>query len=165
MFNKIGYSWYNIHFLRVAHGSIWNQTTNIQGKDDIDHKRGDTVDQILQTRRSKCRKVHPEMQVAIIDVQFHSFLYCKEKIIITRRNYLNIIIPNFNFNRPEYKIPGLYVIDSIVRQSRHQFGPDKDVFAPRFAKNIQLTFYHLYKCSEEEKVYISLVSFLIFLNS
>ena len=40
--------------------------------------------------------------------------------------------------RNEYKIPGLYVIDSIVRQSRHQFGPDKDVFAPRFAKNIQV---------------------------
>ena len=40
--------------------------------------------------------------------------------------------------RTEYKIPGLYVIDSIVRQSRHQFGPEKDVFAPRFAKNIQV---------------------------
>ena len=53
--------------------------------------------------------------------------------------------------KPEYKIPGLYVIDSIVRQSRHQFGPDKDVFAIRFAKNAQVTFYHLYKCSEEEK--------------
>jgi hypothetical protein len=25
------------------------------------------------------------------------------------------------------------------------------VFAPRFAKNAQLTFYHLYKCAEEEK--------------
>ena len=54
--------------------------------------------------------------------------------------------------RPEYKIPGLYVIDSIVRQSRHQFGAAKDVFAPRFAKNVQVTFYHLYKCPEEEKV-------------
>ncbi len=53
--------------------------------------------------------------------------------------------------RPEYKIPGLYVIDSIVRQSRHQFGPDKDVFAPRFSKNVKLTFYHLYKCAEEDK--------------
>ena len=78
MFIQIGYSWYNMHFLRVAHGSIWNQTTNIQGKNDIDHKRGDTVDQILQTRRSKCRKVHPEMQVVIIDKQFHPFLYRKE---------------------------------------------------------------------------------------
>ena len=54
--------------------------------------------------------------------------------------------------RPEYKIPGLYVIDSIVRQSRHQFGAAKDVFAPRFAKNVLVTFYHLYKCAEEEKV-------------
>ena len=53
--------------------------------------------------------------------------------------------------KQEYKIPGLYVIDSIVRQSRHQFGADKDVFAPRFAKNSLITFYHLYKCSEEEK--------------
>jgi hypothetical protein len=32
--------------------------------------------------------------------------------------------------RPEYKIPGLYVIDSIVKQSRHQFGAINDVFAP-----------------------------------
>jgi hypothetical protein len=29
--------------------------------------------------------------------------------------------------------------------------PFQDVFAPRFAKNAQLTFYHLYKCAEEEK--------------
>lgn len=53
--------------------------------------------------------------------------------------------------RTEYKIPGIYVIDSIVRQSRHQFGPDKDVFAPRFARNIQTTFVHLFKCPPEEK--------------
>merc|ERR1719188_712661 len=53
--------------------------------------------------------------------------------------------------RPEYKIPGLYVIDSIVRQSRHQFGADKDVFAARFARNSHITFHHLYKCGEEEK--------------
>ena len=53
--------------------------------------------------------------------------------------------------KQEYKIPGLYVIDSIVRQSRHQFGPEKDLFAPRFAKNSLITFYHLYKCAEEEK--------------
>ena len=98
----------------------------------------------------KCR------QLLLISNFIH--FYTAKKIIITRRSHLNIIIPNLIFNRPEYKIPGLYVIDSIVRQSRHQFGPDKDVFAPRFAKNIQLTFYHLYKCSEEEKVFIFLVS-------
>ncbi|EFX73222.1 hypothetical protein DAPPUDRAFT_14394, partial [Daphnia pulex] len=53
--------------------------------------------------------------------------------------------------RPEYKIPGLYVIDSIVRQSRHQFGADKDVFAPRFSKNVTYTFYFIYQCTGEEK--------------
>ncbi|XP_059350195.1 SR-related and CTD-associated factor 4-like isoform X1 [Daphnia carinata] len=53
--------------------------------------------------------------------------------------------------RPEYKIPGLYVIDSIVRQSRHQFGADKDVFAPRFSKNVTYTFYFIYQCTVEEK--------------
>lgn len=53
--------------------------------------------------------------------------------------------------KPEYKIPGLYVIDSIVRQSRHQFG-QKDVFAPRFARNMEDTFAHLFRCSQEDKV-------------
>ena len=53
--------------------------------------------------------------------------------------------------RTEYKIPGLYVIDSIVRQSRHQFGVDRDVFAPRFAKNLSTTFYHIFKCPAEDK--------------
>ncbi|GLH05488.1 Putative RNA-binding protein 16 [Gryllus bimaculatus] len=53
--------------------------------------------------------------------------------------------------KPEYKVPGLYVIDSIVRQSRHQFGADKDVFAPRFAKNMQNTFVNLFKCPPEDK--------------
>ncbi|XP_052888222.1 SR-related and CTD-associated factor 8 [Anopheles moucheti] len=51
----------------------------------------------------------------------------------------------------EYKIPGLYVIDSIVRQSRHQFGPEKDVFAPRFARNMESTFAHLFRCPPEDK--------------
>lgn len=54
--------------------------------------------------------------------------------------------------KPEYKVPGLYVIDSIVRQSRHQFGMEKDVFAPRFSKNIISTFQHLYRCPSDDKV-------------
>lgn len=54
--------------------------------------------------------------------------------------------------KPEYKIPGLYVIDSIVRQSRHQFGPDKDFFAPRFSRNMQATFVYLFRCPPEDKV-------------
>nr|XP_015825905.2 SR-related and CTD-associated factor 8 [Nothobranchius furzeri] len=53
--------------------------------------------------------------------------------------------------KPEYKVPGLYVIDSIVRQSRHQFGTEKDVFAPRFSKNIIATFQYLYRCPPDDK--------------
>ncbi|XP_059608121.1 SR-related and CTD-associated factor 4 [Phlebotomus argentipes] len=53
--------------------------------------------------------------------------------------------------KPEYKVPGLYVIDAIVRQSRHQFGPEKDVFAPRFALNMQQTFANLFRCTPEDK--------------
>ena len=52
--------------------------------------------------------------------------------------------------RPEYKVPGLYVMDSIVRQARHQFPNEKEVFAPRFAKNIQATFKNLLRCRESE---------------
>ncbi|XP_034405159.1 SR-related and CTD-associated factor 4-like isoform X2 [Cyclopterus lumpus] len=53
--------------------------------------------------------------------------------------------------KPELKIPGLYVVDSIVRQSRHQFGVDKDVFGPRFLKNFTDTFQNLYRCPEDDK--------------
>lgn len=53
--------------------------------------------------------------------------------------------------KPELKVPGLYVVDSIVRQSRHQFGVEKDVFGPRFLKNFTETFQNLYRCSEDDK--------------
>ncbi|TMS07528.1 Splicing factor, arginine/serine-rich 15 [Larimichthys crocea] len=53
--------------------------------------------------------------------------------------------------KPELKVPGLYVVDSIVRQSRHQFGVDKDVFGPRFLKNFNDTFQNLYRCPEDDK--------------
>lgn len=57
--------------------------------------------------------------------------------------------------KPEYKVPGLYVVDSIVRQSRHQFGADKDVFGPRFTKNITGTFENLCLCPTEDRVRMS----------
>ncbi|XP_053503027.1 SR-related and CTD-associated factor 4b [Ictalurus furcatus] len=52
---------------------------------------------------------------------------------------------------PMLKVPGLYVVDSIIRQSRHQFGEDKDVFGPRFLKNISTTFQSLYECPPDDK--------------
>uniref|UniRef100_A0A4W5JRK0 CID domain-containing protein n=1 Tax=Hucho hucho TaxID=62062 RepID=A0A4W5JRK0_9TELE len=53
--------------------------------------------------------------------------------------------------KPELKVPGLYVVDSIVRQSRHQFGVDKDVYGPRFQKNFSPTFQNLYLCPHDDK--------------
>lgn len=53
---------------------------------------------------------------------------------------------------PDYKVPGLYVIDSIVRQSRHQFGVDRDVFAARFSNNLESTFENLFAgCNPDDK--------------
>lgn len=67
--------------------------------------------------------------------------------------------------KPEYKVPGLYVIDSIVRQSRHQFGQEKDVYAPRFTKNIVVTFQNLFKCPTDERVRCWQILFCFFLNT
>ncbi|XP_056613069.1 SR-related and CTD-associated factor 4b isoform X2 [Triplophysa dalaica] len=53
--------------------------------------------------------------------------------------------------KPDLKVAGLYVVDSIIRQSRHQFGADKDVFGPRFLKNFSVTFQNLYECPVDDK--------------
>ena len=53
---------------------------------------------------------------------------------------------------PEYKLSGLYVVDSIVRQSRHQFGTEKDVFGPRFSKNFEKTFKNIFLCTPSDQV-------------
>ncbi|XP_068069655.1 SR-related and CTD-associated factor 4b isoform X1 [Danio rerio] len=53
--------------------------------------------------------------------------------------------------KPDLKVPGLYVVDSIIRQSRHQFGADKDLFGPRFLKNFTVTFQNLFECPEDDK--------------
>lgn len=52
------------------------------------------------------------------------------------------------------------MVDSIVRQSRHQFGADKDVFGPRFTKNITGTFENLCLCPIEDRVRILAEMFL-----
>ncbi|XP_067307392.1 SR-related and CTD-associated factor 4b [Pseudorasbora parva] len=56
--------------------------------------------------------------------------------------------------KPDLKVAGLYVVDSIIRQSRHQFGADKDLFGPRFLKNFTVTFQNLFQCPAEDKVKI-----------
>jgi len=55
--------------------------------------------------------------------------------------------------QPEYKLPGLYVIDAIVRESRRQFSPEKDLYAPRFSKNFEAIFSNLLTlCPSSDKV-------------
>jgi len=65
--------------------------------------------------------------------------------------------------RPEYKIPGLYVVDSIIRQSRHQFGPEKDVYGPRFMRNIVVLFHSVLSCPSDDIVGVA-ISISIIIN-
>ncbi|VDP68582.1 unnamed protein product [Schistosoma mattheei] len=51
---------------------------------------------------------------------------------------------------PEYKVPGLYVIDAIVRQSQY-FYREKDVYGPRFLRNLVPVFISLINCNEKDK--------------
>ena len=51
-----------------------------------------------------------------------------------------------------YKLPALYVIDSIVRQSKHQFNESKEMYGPRFGKRLDKIFSMLYQCTEADKV-------------
>ena len=61
---------------------------------------------------------------------------------------------------PEYKLPGLYVVDSIVRQSRHQFGTEKDTFGPRFSKNFEKTFRNIFLCTPSDQVCAKVFKFI-----
>ena len=63
--------------------------------------------------------------------------------------------------RPEYKVPGLYVVDSIIRQSRHQFGPEKDLFGPRFMRNIAVLFHSLLTCPADDIVGVLLTVIIV----
>ncbi|CAH8500525.1 unnamed protein product [Dicrocoelium dendriticum] len=51
---------------------------------------------------------------------------------------------------PELKVPGLYVIDAIVRQSQ-SFYHEKDVYGPRFMRNIVTVFLSITQCDEKDK--------------
>lgn len=60
------------------------------------------------------------------------------------------------------KIPGLYIIDSIVRQGQKQF-KEKDVFGPRFAINIVRTIEGILdSCPADERVSCLWILFFTF---
>lgn len=59
-----------------------------------------------------------------------------------------------------YKLPALYVIDSIVRQSKHQFNESKEMYGPRFGKRLDKIFSMLYQCTEADKVSVCVCVYL-----
>lgn len=71
-----------------------------------------------------------------------------DKAIKATKTYKHVVQNVEKFiskSEPKYKLAGLYVMDSIIRSSRHKNGPERDVYAPRFQKNIIVTFQHLAK--------------------
>eukprot|EP00042_Codosiga_hollandica_P034152 m.237709 g.237709 ORF g.237709 m.237709 type:complete len:575 (+) comp54335_c0_seq4:45-1769(+) len=51
--------------------------------------------------------------------------------------------------RAEYKLPGVYVLDAIVRASRHKHG-EQDLYGPRFAKHLEQMFRSLFSLDADE---------------
>ncbi|XP_038150282.1 SR-related and CTD-associated factor 4-like isoform X1 [Cyprinodon tularosa] len=95
-----------------------------------------------------------EMKPPISRAKMMSVTKSAIKAIKLYKHVVQIVEKFIKKCKPELKVPGLYVIDSIVRQSRHQFGVEKDVFAPRFLKNFTETFQNLYHCPEDDKTKI-----------
>ena len=60
--------------------------------------------------------------------------------------------------KKEYKVAGLYIMDSVVRQSRHKNSPEKDNFGPRFVINIVATFQHLFNSVSPDEMVSCLIS-------
>ncbi|MED6248561.1 hypothetical protein ATANTOWER_001938 [Ataeniobius toweri] len=92
-----------------------------------------------------------EMKPPISRAKMMSVTKSAIKAIKLYKHVVQIVEKFIKKCKPELKVPGLYVVDSIVRQSRHQFGVEKDVFGPRFLKNFTDTFRNLYRCPEDDK--------------
>ncbi|CAL8363902.1 unnamed protein product [Merluccius merluccius] len=92
-----------------------------------------------------------EMKPPISRAKMMSVTKSAIKAIKLYKHVVQIVEKFIKKCKPDLKVPGLYVVDSIVRQSRHQFGVEKDVFGPRFLKNFTDTFHNLYLCSEDDK--------------
>ncbi|XP_053729259.1 SR-related and CTD-associated factor 4-like [Synchiropus splendidus] len=92
-----------------------------------------------------------EMKPPISRAKMMSVTKSAIKAIKLYKHVVQIVEKFIKKCKPELKVPGLYVVDSIVRQSRHQFGVEKDVFGPRFLKNFPDTFQNLFLCPEDDK--------------
>ncbi|OQV20086.1 putative Protein SCAF8 [Hypsibius exemplaris] len=76
-----------------------------------------------------------------------------EAAIKAQKYYKHVVMHIEGFIRKssaKHKLPGIYVIDSILRISRRK-GKERDVFSVRFAKNLGAIFASAAKCVEEDK--------------
>jgi hypothetical protein len=120
-----------------------HKRTTIKNMDNVVHNFNDELQTLLLSKPPVSKaKMGAITKAAMKGVKFYKHIVQIVEKFIARC-------------RPEYKVPGLYVIDSIVRQSRHQFGPDRDVYAARFARNLGITFENLFSdCLNEDKARI-----------
>ena len=65
-----------------------------------------------------------------------SFIYSSFQATKTYKHVVQNVEKFISKSDPRYKLAGLYVMDSIIRSSRHKNGPERDVYAPRFQKVI-----------------------------
>ncbi|XP_055335101.1 SR-related and CTD-associated factor 4-like [Paramacrobiotus metropolitanus] len=75
--------------------------------------------------------------------------------IKAQKYYKHVVMHIETFIRkssPKHKLPGVYVIDSIVRLSQRHYGKERDVFGKRFAKNLEATYANAAKCADEDRL-------------
>ena len=70
---------------------------------------------------------------------------------MTHYKHVVIIVEKFIQKcKPAYKLPGLYVIDALVRFNIKQRGRKADFLGPRFIKNFTTTFENIVKCPSKD---------------
>ncbi|RDD37141.1 Protein SCAF8 [Trichoplax sp. H2] len=109
-----------------------------------------SANEILQSFCSELRSVY-QTKLPLSRSKVHSVTKAAMRAM---RFYKHVVMNLEKFIHkcgPEYKLPALYIMDSIIRQSKYQYGDEKDMYAPRFSKNINETFENLYKCRNDDK--------------
>uniref|UniRef100_A0A915MC40 CID domain-containing protein n=1 Tax=Meloidogyne javanica TaxID=6303 RepID=A0A915MC40_MELJA len=87
--------------------------------------------------------VSKQKVVDITKAAMNAVRYFKHVVFIVERYLVKC--------RQEFKIPALYVMDSILRQAKKQY-KHKDVFAPRFAVNLSTTINNVLDCDPTDRL-------------
>nr|CAD2182378.1 unnamed protein product [Meloidogyne enterolobii] len=87
--------------------------------------------------------VSKQKVVDITKAAMNAVRYFKHVVFIVERYLVKC--------RQEFKIPALYVMDSILRQAKKQY-KHKDVFAPRFSVNLSTTINNVLDCDPTDRL-------------